>query len=388
MIIKEEKRSLIEAMVATFSISIDRIHTLTASQQSKTASLIESLSDGVLMYNVELNIILKNPLFKKYTKLADKDFQLSDCYTMIKGVNLKQPIYRSLTDGKLTHFSDAEIKDRIYEVFITPVNNSQNKIVGGAIILHDITEIKKIDRMKTEFVSVASHQLRTPLTAIKLFVDMLVRGEVGKLNKEQREYLDNIHQSTDRMARLVNDLLNVTRIESGRLRITPQPTEVKRFIKSIIDEAKPLAAAKKIKINFIADAEKWQKISLDQNLMRQVFHNLLVNAIRYSPAGKGKVEINLSKDKNYFITAVKDNGIGIPKKAQGNIFAKFFRADNAVKSITEGTGLGLYVSKMIVENSGGEISFASEEKKGTTFFVKMPLKGMKSKEGERGLAIS
>jgi two-component system phosphate regulon sensor histidine kinase PhoR len=274
-------------------------------------------------------------------------------------------------------------------MFFTPVRDNQKKIVGCALIFHDITHLKEIDKMKNDFVSVASHQLRTPLTAIRLFIDMLVRGQVGALNKEQAEYLDNVLQSTDRMVGLVNDLLNVTRIESGRLRVSPQPTNIINFLEGIISESQPVAASRKQKIVFAKDNFKLPLVPIDHNLLRQVIHNLITNAIRYSPEGTGVISVKVeNKNSQTFTISVKDNGIGIPEEKKYRMFEKFFRADNAVKISTEGTGLGLYVSKMIVESSGGRIWYESEMNKGTTFFVEMPTSGMIVKETERGLAIS
>lgn len=381
-------KDLVDAMLTNFSLAISRLQTIARSQNSKTGSLIESLSDGVVMFNSEKNIVLINPRARKYMDFSAENPSLNDIYAVFEKIDFADKINLALLEGKIFHIDEAVLSEYYYEIFVIPVKDMYDKIVGGAIILHDVTAFKKIDKIKTEFVSVASHQLRTPLTAIKLFTDMLVRGEVGKLNKDQTEYLHNIYESTERMVHLVNDLLNVTRMESGKLRTTPEPTVLKDFVKAIIVEAKPLAKSKKVKIDFISDNDL-TKIPLDQNLMRQVIHNLLVNAVRYSKIDGGKIIVEVKrKDKNLFLITVKDNGIGIPGKMQGRIFEKFFRADNAIKSVTEGTGLGLYVSKMIVESSGGKVWFESKKNKGTCFFVEIPVKGMKMQEGERGLAIS
>jgi signal transduction histidine kinase len=190
------------------------------------------------------------------------------------------------------------------------------------------------------------------------------------------------------MVRLVNDLLNVTRIESGRLRVFPEPTNVEKLVNSVLAEAKPLAKLKKVTIDFEVKTI-FSEILLDKNLFRQCVHNLITNAIRYSKQKSGKVKIVLNRNnKKYFTISVSDNGIGIPKESQGRIFEKFFRADNAIKTVTEGTGLGLYLIKMIVTQSNGEVWFDSKVGKGTTFFIKLPVSGMKKKKGEQGFAFS
>lgn len=387
--IVHEQVEFIKAIVLALSFSIDRLETLILAQHSKTVSLVESLTDGVVMFNSNKDVVLMNPSFAKFTGFSREYFNLSDLYKLLPEIGIKEMVGSALDQGKVAHVNEAPLIKRFYEIFITPVRDNKGKIVGGAIIIHDITYLKEIDQMKTEFVSVASHQLRTPLTAIKLFTEMLVRGDVGKLNKEQQEYLENVNESTQRMVSLVNDLLNVTRIESGRLAVNPQPTNMISFIKNIIAEAKPLVESKNQKIVFNENNTNFNNIPLDENLIRQVIHNLVVNAIRYSPEKTGEVNVSIEKkDEDYFIISVSDNGIGIPEEAQRRVFEKFFRADNAIKSVTEGTGLGLYVSKMIIESSGGKVWFKSESGKGTVFYVQLPIKGMKEKKGERGLAIS
>ncbi len=387
--IGEDELSLVRAIVTTLSLSIDRLQTVILAQHSKTASLVESLTDGVIMFNDKEDIVLMNPAFSAYTGFSREYFNMTDLYHLLNKHGIQKMVKKALNKGETSHINEVVLVRHFYEMFITPVRDNKNQIVGGAIIFHDITFLKEIDRMKTEFVAVASHQLRTPLTAIKLFTDMMLRGETGKINKEQKEYLENVNESTERMVRLVNDLLNVTRIESGRLRVEPQEIEIKNLLKNIIAEAKPLALNRQQKIIFKDNSVSIPKVSLDQNLVRQVFHNLIINAIRYSPKRTGKISVVLSKDdKKTFTVAVHDNGIGIPKEAQKRIFEKFYRADNAIKSITEGTGLGLYVSKMIIESSGGKIWFESAKGKGTSFYVRMPIKGMEKKAGDRGLSIS
>jgi signal transduction histidine kinase len=388
IIISKSEKDLLDAIISAFVMALERLRTIVLAQQSKTVSLVESLKDGVIMFNTNEDLVIMNKAFSRYTGFSNEYFSLKDLYRLIADHEVSDMVKASIVKGQISNITDVKLINKYYEIIILPVRDNKDNIVGGAIIFHDITRLKEIDQMKTEFVSVASHQLRTPLTAIKLFTEMLVKEQVGKLKKEQKEYLENIFESTERMVRLVNDLLNVSRIESGRLRVDPHPLKIIEFFETIIAEAKPLSDLKKQKIIFNKNIKNNFEVPLDKNLIRQVFHNLIVNAIRYSPKKKGKVEIKLSKDDDNLLVSVKDNGIGIPEKAQRRIFEKFFRAENAVITITEGTGLGLYVSKMIVVSSNGKIWFESKKGKGTCFYVSLPLIGMKEKKGERGLAIS
>lgn len=269
---------------------------------------------------------------------------------------------------------------------ITPVLDKNGEVVYFVAIERDITREKEVDKMKTEFVSVASHQLRTPLTAIRWYVEEIYNGEFGKLNKEQKDYLKQVLESNDRMIKLVNDLLNVSRLETGRVTIEPVPTNIMELINEVVAESNVLAQARNCKLIFIKPKTKLPDINIDPALIRQVVNNLVSNAVKYSKFGdKSLVTIKLSKKVPNVIISVKDNGIGIPKENQYRIFDKFFRAENAVKTETEGTGLGLYIAKTVVESSGGKIWFSSD-KKGTEFAFSLPLAGSKAYKGEKGLS--
>ncbi len=383
-----KKLDFISALISTFSVSVSGLQSIIKMQESKTESLVYSLSSGVIMIDKKMNIVLVNPAAQYFTSLKKDEININRLNSWFASKELSKMLDAVVNKNRAVSVQEVRKDTKSYSVTFTPVVNNEKKIEGVAIIIHDITEAKKIEQMKDEFVSVASHQLRTPLTAIKLFTEMLKNEQVGKLNKEQRENLSHVYQSTNRMARLVNDLLNVTRIESGRLNIVPEKTDFNHFVDTIISEAEPLASAKASKIVFNRTLADDFTISIDKNLIRQVIHNLVVNAIRYAPETGGKIIINTKKKSDNLLVSIEDNGIGIPKMEQGKIFAKFFRAENAVKVATEGTGLGLYVSKMIVAQSGGKIWFESKEGVGAKFHFTLPLGGMEKKRGAKGLAIS
>lgn len=268
----------------------------------------------------------------------------------------------------------------IAEAQVSPILDEKGNVLFFVGIERDITKAKEVDRMKTEFLSLASHQLRTPLSAMKWFLEMLLNGDAGPLNPEQTEFTKNIDDSNNRMIELVNSLLNVSRIESGRIIVEPVPTNLKQLVQDVVKEIQVQLEGRKQHI--ILDIHHdLPLILLDQKLMRQVYINLLTNAIKYSPNGSD-INMFISKENNTIITQISDSGYGIPHAEQDRIFSKFYRATNAIKKETEGNGLGLYLVKSIIESSKGKIWFTSSEERGTSFFFSIPIQGMKQHQGE------
>lgn len=268
-------------------------------------------------------------------------------------------------------------------ISISPVLNDKNEVEFFVGIERDVTHEKEVDRAKTEFVSLASHQLRTPLSSINWYSEMLLAGDGGRLNEEQASFVKEIYTGNQRMVELVNSLLNVSRLELGTFAVEPVPTNVIKIAQEVLSELKPGISSKKLKLVFDYD-KNIPIISADPKLIRIVFQNLLSNSVKYTP-DKGSVKLLLTQDKKNLLVRVADSGYGIPKDQQDKIFSKLFRADNVREKDTEGTGLGLYIIKSIVDHAGGKISFESEEDKGTSFFLSLPLNGMKKKVGNKPL---
>jgi len=232
-----------------------------------------------------------------------------------------------------------------------------------------------VERIKTEFVSLAAHQLRTPLSAIKWTLDMLLNGDLGEITVEQKDFIGKTYQSNERMINLINDLLDVTRIEEGKYLYRPTLTDLGTIVQFVMNSCKEEVQRKKLNLEFKKPIPKLPKIILDVEKIRLVVQNLLENAIKYTPSG-GKITVSLKhlKDKKEAELQVQDTGVGIPKDQQERVFTKFFRAANVMRLDTGGSGLGLFISKNIVEAHGGRIRFESEEGKGTTFYLSLPIK--------------
>lgn len=251
------------------------------------------------------------------------------------------------------------------------------RIIGS---LFDMTHEKQLDRAKDEFISLVSHQLRTPLTIIRLFSDMLASGRTGPLNDRQKNYAEKISAASVRMIALVGDILNISRIELDRLKIEPTPIDVNVLIETQIEELRPLIRGKNLRLRF-APSKTSEPLPVDPLIFSQIVHNLLTNAIRYTEAGKGVITVRFSRQKTGYVLSVRDNGIGIPTRAQPLIFTRFYRAENAASMIGEGSGLGLYLVKIIADICKGKVWFKCAEDKGSIFYVRLPLIGMTARSG-------
>jgi PAS domain S-box-containing protein len=256
-----------------------------------------------------------------------------------------------------------EFEGKIYSILFAPISK------GGYVNLYglDVTEIKKVERAKDEFISLASHQLRTPLSSIALSSELLLRGVAGEVDSGQKDYVQEIFKATKRMTLLVSNLLNVSRVEMGNFQTNSEPLDAVPAIREIAKGLAPLAAEKNLKIeeNFEQDTGS---IKFDANSFGIMFENILSNAIRYTPRG-GSISIGVSREKNGILLKVSDTGCGIPEKQKQKIFNKSFRAENAKEISSEGAGLGLYMARVAAERGRAKIWFESEEGKGTTFFV-------------------
>ncbi len=356
-------------------------------------AIISSVGDGLIIINKTGKILLMNPAAGRMLKWNPNEVKERDLIETIPAADKngeiipreKRPLLTVLTTGQsfTNHAANYYIrsdKTKFPAAITTSPIILNAEIIGAIITFRDITREKEIDRMKTEFISLASHQLRTPLSAMRWFLEMLLAGDAGKLNDEQSKFLKNINDSTLRMIALVNDLLNISRIESGRIIIEPKPTNLGQLLDEVLREVKLKYEAKRQKV-IVSVHPKLPNINIDPDLIRAVYVNLINNTIKYTPEG-GEITIIISVKDGNVISQISDEGYGIPQKELNRVFQKFYRGSNIVKKNLDGTGLGLYLVKSIIESSNGKIWFKSKEGIGTTFWFSLPLSGVQPKKGE------
>lgn len=239
-------------------------------------------------------------------------------------------------------------------------------------------QLRKLDEAKDEFISMASHQLRTPLTSIKGYIDMMLEGDAGDITPTQRKFLTEAFVSSERMVHLINDFLNVSRLQTGKFMIDKRPTDLVKVVEQELDSLKVNADGRNLSFQYKPD-RKLPKLMLDEGKIRQVVMNFADNALYYSQAGT-TIQVTLSRQDDDVVLEVKDTGIGVPKDEQARLFTKFFRATNARKQRPDGTGVGLYLTKRVVTGHGGDVVFSSREGKGSTFGFRLPINRLRVRD--------
>jgi PAS domain S-box-containing protein len=305
---------------------------------------------------------------------------------------------QSITETKETHIStDVFIKtasneEKYIDLAYSPILNEKNDVEGVVVFAYDITDriklqesikrknlelqravdkLRELDKMKTEFLNMTSHELKTPLTPMRTQLELLVDNRLGKLNSKQKESIDMIHKNIVRLTKLVNDILSLSRIQGRKLELNFQEASIEEVVSEVIENTDEFAKKKKVRI--IKSIDNVQKFLFDRDKIIEVLLNLVHNAIKFTPEN-GEIEVCVKKQKGEVVVSVKDNGVGISKEKSRNLFTPFYQADSSQSRQVGGTGLGLSICKGIVELHGGEIWVESTEGKGSTFFFTIPIK--------------
>ena len=341
-------------------------------EKNKTSAIITNFTDGLLVFDKNNNLELINPRSEDFFQVKKKEIADKGTPRLASSPSL-EPLITLLEQKKFKEIYRQELtleKNLILEVSAVPIMREEEKS-GTLVVLHDITREKMIERMKTEFVSIAAHQLRTPLSAIKWTLRMLLDGDLGELSQEQENFIKKTYESNERMISLINDLLDVTRIEEGRYLFKPALANFENVVHFVINSYRETAQKIKLTLEFKKPETKLPKVYIDVEKIRVAVQNLLDNAIKYTPPG-GKVTVSLKYAKKEIELSIKDTGLGIPQDQQKRVFTKFFRGANIMRIDTEGSGLGLFIAKNIIEAHKGKIWFESEEGKGTIFYFTLP----------------
>lgn len=272
--------------------------------------------------------------------------------------------------GQAAQMSEADVllMDRLSESIGVALDNKllfeENQHVLSQLKQSN-AKLRALDQTKDDFISMASHQLRTPLTSVKGYLSMVLEGDAGKLNKTQRDMLAQAFNSSQGMVYLIADLLNVSRLKTGKFLIEPAPLNLAEMVQQELSQLQEVAKVRQVVLDFKAPKD-FPELMLDETKTRQVVMNFVDNAIYYTPPG-GHVTVSLEDKPKSVELRVKDDGIGVPRSEQHHLFTKFYRAGNARKARPDGTGLGLFMAKKVIVSQGGSVIFSSKEGQGSTF---------------------
>ncbi len=348
-------------------------------REARIRSIMDSTSDGFVFVSRDGHIMSMSQRAQELLSAGEAWSVGADFARAMAEVDAR-PAHREaviaalrsqLEGGNRAGAGDLELSGgRVLHWDAQPAKDDRGEIVGLTFTIQDVTKEREVSRMKSDFVSFVTHQLRTPLAGIKWLLELAAGTQDGE---EIQAYVQDARDANERLVTLVNDLLDISRLESGRLVVTPQELDLGKMTKSVVDELTPLLKEKGHQLS-VEWVDGLPLVMSDPQLLRQVVMNLISNAIKYTPP-PGQIALKTRGQNSSVEWAVQDNGIGIPKDSLPRLFEKFYRAYNVHKIETEGTGLGLYLVRLIVEKFGGRIWCESEEGKGTTFLFTVPLSG-------------
>lgn len=349
-------------------------------ERSKLDKIAQNMNTGAILLDEDAKVTFANHRAKEIIGLSDNDNSkvLEKFFNKFKKYSPKKSLKKCM-HGNAVKISEAEADYSIYEILFQSLKSDLKGSLssfGYLIWIRDITEEKLLERSKSELVAVVSHQLRTPLSVTKGNTEMLLDEGLGKLNNEQRRVISQTAESNERLIALVNQMLDITKIEKKRHPRDLKKLSIDKILEKTIKNISPYAKEKNVSIRYSGPKEKIPEILAYEDDLYKVFQNLIENAVDYCQNNKDKicpVYISIKSSSEKISVEISDSGVGIPKQEQNKIFERFYRASNAPRFKSGGTGLGLFIVKSVVENLGGIVKFESEEGKGTTFFITLPL---------------
>ena len=364
-------------------LSVKRDREVISAERNKLAVTIDSITDGVLALNLEGRVIMTNPTAETQLGLKKEVIigKRIDEVLSLQEDQQKIPFESLLPKGRLEEDTVLLRKENIQLV-----SSSQKKLyvsltssaikeglevgLGAIITIHDTTKERELEEMRLDFVSMAAHELRTPLTSIKGYLSVFIKENASKFNAEQNTFLTRINNATNQLSSLTENLLNVSRIEKGTLTANLTPLDWAITAQQIVDQFQERAKENNLTLTF-EKPQNIPQISADKVRITEVLSNLLANAVSYTPP-KGQIVVQITNQGDQVVTNVKDTGRGIPKEAIPHLFTKFFRVFGALEEGSKGTGLGLYISKAIIDLHHGKIWVQSEPGEGSTFSFSIP----------------
>ncbi len=395
---KEEEMMLLYTIMHQASTAVSKLENILNQEKGKLNAMVESMADGVLMVDIRNRLLVINPVAKEMLSISKPQATILDVLDKLSSkMDLRTKIEESMRNDKLAVEEQLKLADKVLRVLISPVKDAQNEPLGAVVLFHDITKEKAIEKMRDDFTSMMVHELRSPLTGIRSIANLLKEDKIKNEQKKYQEFIELIVSNSASMLDLVNDLLDVAKLESGKLQILRRETNIPDMVKMRVQSFSSLAAENQIELETKLDPALPPSFMLDEGKMSQVLNNFLSNAIKFTQAGKittsafvvrkgeslfkkvSEMEMtwpgikDMIFDTDQIIFAVTDTGLGIAEEQLSKLFNKFTQLEQGVISEKKGTGLGLVIAKGIIEAHGGKVEVFSEKEKGSTFFGHIPL---------------
>jgi signal transduction histidine kinase len=347
-------------------------------------AMLNATSEGMMLLSPEGNLLWSNNAFDRFFSLkpettTGKNFQDLDSHwkKVFEDYSVVPLILGSKESDGTPNLETTMIQvwpqKRELQIYSASVENVNDEYIGQLVVFRDVTREKEVERMKSEFVSLVSHEFRTPLTSIRGYAEMMLDGDVGDLSEDQDDFVRTIFRNATHLQSIVNDLLEVSRLEAGAVKINHDTLNLVDQINDCVQRLKPQIENKSLKLKMKLP-KSGVKLVGDAHRINQVLMNLISNAYKYTPEG-GTISIFVKHTNDYVKVEVQDTGIGMTKDEQKKLFTKFYRAENEETIKAGGTGLGLWITKSLVEMHGGEISVTSKPGKGSTFRFTLPVNG-------------
>ncbi len=340
-----------------------------AEQNNKLGVIINSMNEGLIACDQAGHIIQANETARDLLELEawQPSMQIHEiCPPVANALNFNPQNTENLTAKNI----DLSFNEKELRISLSPIVDKENAFTGFVMIIENRTEQARIERLKSDLISIVSHELRSPLTSIKGYVDLMMSGDLGRIEDPMISYLGIVSSNANRLAALIDDILDLTRMESGKLSLNYEKVDVRYLCEYVFLTLKPQAEQKNLSYELIIHTET--TISGDLERLQQALTNLLSNAIKYTQEN-GRVELQAQQHKDWIHITVQDTGIGISHEDQKMLFQRFFRVKNKETRHIGGTGLGLCIAKSIIEAHEGNIEIQSESGVGSTFMIKIPM---------------
>lgn len=344
-------------------------------QRNRLEIILNTTAESILAVDREGKIIIVNAAASQLTQLPNDALVGKNIHDIFKWTRDLQPFTINYDDS--TVYPDLEYMDHagnthFVKIIVAKVRGTEEQQAAQTIVtIHDETKTRELENMKIDFVSMAAHELRTPLASLRGYIELINYKEGSRISEDGHKYLRQALKSSTELGSLINNLLDVTRIERGTLTLNMEPVDLAATIKQAVEDVKFVADDKQITLSYQGEASG-DMVLADTIALREVVNNLLTNAIKYTDP-HGKVDIALKRDGDNYVARITDTGIGIPKKALPYLFTKFYRVHGGLDSGSTGTGLGLFISKSIVERHNGTIGVESQEGVGSVFTFTIPV---------------